>query len=235
MKKKMNMKPIIIVLIVVGFLFLLKFQFPHYKVMSNGMSPNFNKGDIILINKFINGGKIKNNDVCVIENKEEYLTRIIGLPDDKIQIINGNLFVNDVEQTAIVTSFIYKVVLGNHPPLAEYDLMLLLQPINQYKEYTASLTQQQAKEISEYEFVKSITKVIHPKGYYYSFSDKPIFNNKTSFNWSRDNFGPITIPKKSYFVIGDNRGQAIDSRYFGFVIEEQVIGKMMMRLYSPNE
>jgi signal peptidase I len=39
-----------------------------------------------------------------------------------------------------------------------------------------------------------------------------------------DNYGPVTIPPQSYFVLGDNRNDSSDSRYWGFVPESNVIG-----------
>jgi signal peptidase I len=39
------------------------------------------------------------------------------------------------------------------------------------------------------------------------------------------NFGPVTVPPASYFVMGDNRDRSRDSRYFGFVDREQIVGK----------
>jgi signal peptidase I len=48
----------------------------------------------------------------------------------------------------------------------------------------------------------------------------------------RDNFGPIVVPKGSVFVMGDNRDQSYDSRYWGFVDDLEVKGKAIVIYWS---
>jgi len=51
----------------------------------------------------------------------------------------------------------------------------------------------------------------------------------------RDNFGPVTVPEDSLFVMGDNRDHSYDSRFWGFVDLKAVKGKAFLIYWSWNK
>ena len=95
------------------------------------------------------------------------------------------------------------------------------------------------------EFIK---RVIATENDIIESKDKTIYINGTAItepyvhhtdteikmNDKRDNFGPLTVQKDKFFVMGDNRDQSYDSRYWGYVDKSQLRGKVLYFYWSKQ-
>ncbi|HAS55532.1 MAG TPA: signal peptidase I, partial [Nitrospiraceae bacterium] len=75
----------------------------------------------------------------------------------------------------------------------------------------------------ENENIESKNKTIYVNGQ--PVSESYVQYSDPTMTSSKDNFGPLTVPKDSVFVMGDNRDRSIDSRDFGFIQTAAIRGK----------
>ncbi len=89
-----------VIVVVILAMFLVQYMGVNHEVIGHSMEPAFEAGDQVLVNQIAYKiGKPDRFDVVVFRSrsKEEqlYMKRIIGLPGEKIQIQNGNVYIND--------------------------------------------------------------------------------------------------------------------------------------------
>jgi len=266
-------------ILLTAFFIYYKFRFQHFKVATTSMHSSFLEDDILLFDKHI--AAIKTNDIVAFNTSfidVPVCSRVVGMPNDKIEIKDAYLLVNSVPLTNENLEFKYLIV--SDVTLNERKLLkrkTLLEPFilnDGFGTYHAFLNGENEKKIDKIKGVKTVTKILHLLGYQYLNSELTIFPNHKNYNWSRDNFGVVTVPKMGvkielnttniplyievikreteksiteikhlksytfkqdyYFMMSDNRHNGIDSRYFGFVSIEEIIGVYSSTLYSPD-
>lgn len=102
----------IIAFIVVVLIFTFVVAF--HPVAGNSMTPTLAEGDVVLVSKFSQKlFDLKRNEIVILKADDEktYIKRIIGLPGEKIDYINGTLYINDKGYTE---SFLADDVITNN-------------------------------------------------------------------------------------------------------------------------
>ena len=208
---------------VIAVVFILRsFLFEPFKIPSGSMIPTLWVGDLILVNKFhygvrlpvinlkiTDGNPVERGDVMVFRYPPkpnlDYIKRVIGLPGDEIAYLNKQLTINGqpVPKTPL-------------PDFFEEDS---LRYIKQFEERIPMGDKPEA----------SVTSVrLHRL---LNDADRPAFVPGADEFMFKDNCRytvegvTCKVPAGHYFMMGDNRDNSLDSRYWGFVPEKNIVGK----------
>lgn len=181
-----------------------------------------NPGDYIVVTNLIPPRK---NDLIVFLRNDSLLgisyfgSRLVAKEKDTVKMINSALFVNGINvDIGLTLKHSYKVrrtQLENYKHLAQ----------NEFLEYFP---------IGNSNFIchmrDDIASSLDEKAIRIDYLDKTdIAQSLFEKNWNIDNFGPYIVPNNSFFVIGDNRHNSIDSRSYGPIKYSNYIGKVLKK------
>lgn len=198
--------------------FLRSFLYEPFKIPSESMLPTLLVGDFILVNKFTYGvrlpvinkkivetGAPKRGDVMVFrypdDPSKDFIKRVVGLPGDKVSYRQKRLSIND--QPVAAES------LGT---ATEVDKRLGFRRFESFKE-----------KLGE----KTHAIMMDPDTPGVRLSGVRAFLNRENCEYNNDAV-TCMVPQGHYFMMGDNRDNSDDSRYWGFVPEQNIVGKAVL-------
>jgi signal peptidase I len=158
------------------------------------------------------------------EGKHMRVYRVCGMPGDKLQIKDGDLYINgQFADGPLNLKQLYRIADTSMITVAE---RFQLEDSDNAPIQTDSgkaivfLSKEQAKELQTLKI---------PCKRYPNFDNEVYEQIEEQFHqrWTTDNFGPVQVPAGHYFVLGDNRNMAEDSRFTGFIKKEDVYGVVL--------
>jgi signal peptidase I len=177
-------------------------------VPSGSMNPTIVEGDRVFVNKvaydlkvpfttwhLAEWGNPKRGDIVVFFSPADgtrLVKRVIGLPGDRLELVNERLFINGraAEYEPVSAG------VGRDVPASAHGPRL-------------------------FELEKAVESPSH------AVTILPLVR-------ARRSFGPITVPEGEYFMMGDNRDDSYDSRYWGAVKRERIVGRASLVVLSVD-
>lgn len=143
-------------------------------------------------------------------------------------LIGDHLLVNRLSYVVKVP-FVDKVIFEISKP-KRGDVIVFRYPVDRSKDFIKRViaVEGDVVEIRDKVLYLNGKRVEDPHGH---FTDPHVIPKEIA---PRDNLGPIEVPKDCYFVMGDNRDKSLDSRFWGFVRTEHLVGKAFILYFSWN-
>lgn len=206
--------------IIIAIFVLRSFVAEPFAIPSGSMMPTLQEGDLILVNrnayglrmplsnrKFIETGRPARGDVVVFRSaqnqKIDYIKRVVGIPGDLVVYANKELSINGQR-----ANYADSVVYGGFT-----DRWL---PRNGLRETISGRSY----------------SILHAPGTpAYNPKQVASFPHRENCSYRAAGF-VCRVPDGQYLVLGDNRDASYDSRYWGFVPDENLIGRASVVLVN---
>ena len=202
---------------VIVIVFLIRsFWVEPFKIPSGSMKPTLLVGDFILVNKYTYGirlpvvnrkivdiNPIRRGDVVVFrypaDPSVDYIKRVVGTPGDRVVYRGKRLTINGE--------------------------MVPVEPAGFYTD--AELNYLRLPTFNEKLGEKPHQMMIVPAQPPVDLAQVRQFAHRSNCEYNDDGFS-CTVPAGHYFMMGDNRDQSSDSRYWGFVPDDHVKGRAFL-------
>jgi signal peptidase I len=202
---------------VIAFVLILRsFLYEPFQIPSGSMMPTLLDGDFILVNKFnyglkdpvarykfIENGLPEQGDVVVFKYPQDprvdYIKRVIGLPGDRIIYRNKSLYIKKACTDESKKCPDFEQVIQNFTD--KYTGPDAVEGMNEFESVMPNKTHQLLNDS------QTLPRIRHYFQQAGTASDE------------------FLVPAKHYFVMGDNRDNSLDGRFWGFVPEENLVGE----------
>lgn len=255
----MKHKKVLTVIALLILVFLIKsFFFEAYRIPTASMEQTLLPGDFLVVNKaayklgtpsfipltnipiehidFWNYSDPKRNDIIVFDypgNIDEfrpeqqvfYIKRTIGLPGDTVNLVKQKVYVNNT--------------LLPDPPKAEFNEKSIKVGQRDFRIFPPDKNWNSDNYGPIKVPKKGDTIQLNSKNVGYwgniinrEYGRKVVSTEGSVITIERKPVREYTFKKNYYFVLGDNRAESMDSRYWGFVPEDLIIGKALLIYWS---
>lgn len=209
-----------ILVALIAAMFLRAFVVQAFRIPTGSMKDTLLVGDFLLVNKFIYGVRTPDR-IPLLEAK---IPGPFRLPAFK-QPRNGDVVVFKYPphptRNDEVVDYIKRCVAvgGQTVEVRNGEVFIDGKPEGKRVKLNRTFDSEEGRYVN-------YTKVITPYGKNY------VIRHYDEHYLQPENFGPVTVPEGHYFMMGDNRDNSADSRTWGFLPAENVVGEALVIYFS---